>query len=124
MVFCKNCGKEIDDNAVICPSCGVSQDEQLLSQPASGGGGLGVASLVLGIISIIIGVISGGSLGWVGAPLGIVGIILGAIGRKNAPESKKGLANAGFVCSIIGTILCVLFYIACIACIGGLASLQ
>ena len=27
MAFCKNCGKEIDDKAVICPSCGVQQQE-------------------------------------------------------------------------------------------------
>ncbi len=121
MLFCKNCGKEIDDNTVICPHCGVSQEEQSLSQTSSGGG-LGVASLVLGIISIVIGAFSGGSLGWIGAPIGIVGIILGAIGRKNAPEAKKGLANAGFVCSIIGTILCILFYVACIACIGAIGS--
>lgn len=26
-MFCKNCGQEIDDNAVICPHCGVSQKE-------------------------------------------------------------------------------------------------
>ncbi len=24
-MFCFNCGKEIDDNAVICPNCGVEQ---------------------------------------------------------------------------------------------------
>lgn len=23
MAFCSNCGKEIDDRAVICPGCGV-----------------------------------------------------------------------------------------------------
>lgn len=25
-MFCKNCGKEIDDKAVICPNCGVPTD--------------------------------------------------------------------------------------------------
>ena len=83
---------------------------------------MGVAALVLGIISIVIGVFSAGSLGWAGAILGIVGIILGVLGRKN-PE-KSGIATAGMVCSIIGTILCLLLYIACIACVGGLASLS
>lgn len=24
-MYCKNCGKSIDDNAVICPYCGVAQ---------------------------------------------------------------------------------------------------
>lgn len=81
---------------------------------------MAVASLVLGIISIVLGVFSAGSLGWLGAIMGIIGIILGVLGKKD--ESKKGLATAGFVCSIIGTILCLLMYIACIACVGALAS--
>ena len=82
---------------------------------------MGIASLVLGIISLVIGVFSSGLLGWLGAILAIVGIILGTLGRKN-PE-KKGIATAGMVCSIIGLVLCLILYIACAACVGGLASL-
>jgi uncharacterized membrane protein len=82
---------------------------------------MGVASLVLGIIAIVIGVFSAGSLGWAGAIMAIVGIILGALGRKN-PE-KQGIATAGLVCSIIGLILCLILYIACAACVGGSLSL-
>lgn len=79
---------------------------------------MGVASLVLGIIAIIIGLFSAGALGWFGAILAIIGIILGAVGRKN-PE-KRGLATAGLVCSIIGLILCLIVYIACVACLAAL----
>lgn len=81
---------------------------------------MGVASLVLGIISLLFGIFSGGLLGWVGAIIAIVGIILGALGKKNT--EKKGLATAGLVCSIIGLVLCLILYIACAACVGGLAS--
>lgn len=31
-MFCKNCGKEIDDRAAICPNCGVPTDEKAFSQ--------------------------------------------------------------------------------------------
>ena len=62
---------------------------------------MGVASLVLGIIAIIIGIVSAGTFGWVGAIMGIVGIILGALGKKHAPEGKSGVATGGLVCSII-----------------------
>ena len=81
---------------------------------------MGIASLVLGIISLVIGVFSSAVNPevWVAE---IVGIILGALGRKN-PE-KKGIATAGMVCSIIGLVLCLILYIACAACVGGLASL-
>lgn len=82
---------------------------------------MGVASLVLGIIAVVIGLFTGGSLGWLGAILAIIGIILGALGKKN-PE-KNGLATAGLVLSIIGLVLCLLLYIACIACVGGLAAM-
>ena len=37
---------------------------------------MAVASLVLGIISIIIGAVSGGLVGWLGAILAIIGIVL------------------------------------------------
>lgn len=82
---------------------------------------MGIASLVLGIISIVIGVFSAGALGWFGAILGIIGIVLGVLGKKD--PDKRAIAQAGFVCSIIGTILCLLLYVACIACVGGLASM-
>ncbi len=81
---------------------------------------MGVASLVLGIIALVFGLFIPG-LQWVGAIVGLIGIILGAMGRKN-PE-KKGIATAGMVCSIIGFVLCVIFYLACVAFVGGVASL-
>ena len=82
---------------------------------------MGIASLVLGIIAVIIGLFSAGSLGWAGAIMAIIGIILGALGRKE-PE-KSGIATAGMVLSIIGLVSCLILYIACVACLGGLAAL-
>lgn len=81
---------------------------------------MGVASLVLGIIALIIGIFLTG-FQWVGAIVGLIGIILGAQGRKN-PE-KKGIATGGMVCSIIGFIFCIIFYVACVACVGGLGAI-
>lgn len=83
---------------------------------------MAVASLVLGIISIVIGVFSAGSLGWFGAILAVIGVVLGALGKKDI--EKKGLATAGLVCSIIGLVLCLILYIACVACISGLGFLN
>lgn len=77
---------------------------------------MGVASLVLGIVAIVIGLCSAGALGWIGAILAIIGIVSGALGRKEAENS--GMATAGLVLSIIGLVLCLLLYIACIACFG------
>lgn len=81
---------------------------------------MGVASLVLGIISIILALFSAGILGWVAGILGIIGIILGALGRKN--EKGRGIATAGLVCSIIGTILGLLLYVACAMCVADVSN--
>ena len=77
---------------------------------------MAVASLVLGILAIVFSFFGGVNL--LGAVMGIIGIILGALSRKD--ESKKGMGTAGLVCSIIGTILCLIFYIACAACLSSL----
>lgn len=79
---------------------------------------MAVASLVLGIISIVLSFFGGINL--FGGIIGIVGIVLGVYGKKN-PE-KKGMATAGLVCSIIGTILCLIFYVACVACVGSMGA--
>ena len=81
---------------------------------------MAVASLVLGIVSLVSCVIG---LGFpVGTICGVVGIILGYMGKKNAPENS-GMATAGMVCSIIGTILSLISIVACTACVGGTAGL-
>ena len=81
--------------------------------------GLGVASLVLGILSIIFIFV----VQWIGLILGIIGIVLAVNARKNNPS---GVATAGLVLSIVGTVFCALGFIACAACvaaIGGTSTL-
>ncbi len=78
---------------------------------------MAVASLVLGIVTLVC--IFLGPLGWIGVILGIVGIILGILAKKTAPS---GMATAGLVCSIIGTAICGLSFLACVACAGCVSS--
>lgn len=81
---------------------------------------MAIASLVLGIVSLIIGIFIS-SVGWLGALIAIVGIILGAYVRKKHDDQYK-IATAGMVCSIIGIVINLIFYIACIACAGAFAA--
>lgn len=74
--------------------------------------GMAIASLILGIISILFNFIG---YSWIGLILGIVGIILGVNAKKKNPSS---MASAGLVLSIIGTALCAVVFIACVACVG------
>lgn len=78
---------------------------------------MGVASLVLGIIALVWSLFGGTFLS---ALVGIIGIILGAVAKKQAPS---GVATAGLVLSIIATVLSLIFWIACAACIGAAGML-
>ncbi len=77
---------------------------------------MGIAALVLGIVSIVWAVFGGT---WLAAAVGIIGIILAAAGKKQNAKC----ATAGLVVSIIGTVLGLLMYIACAACAASVASL-
>jgi hypothetical protein len=70
--------------------------------PASSGGsqGLGIASLVLGILSLCAsGVI------WCGGILGLVGLILGILGINT---KGKTMAIAGIILSAVGLVLAII----------------
>lgn len=73
---------------------------------------MGIAGLVLGIISCVIGAFIP-SVGWLGLIVGIVGIIISALAMK---REKAGINTAGLVLSIIGVVLCTVFWIACALC--------
>ena len=79
---------------------------------------MGVASMVLGIIALVLSMTGG--TGWIGSICGVIAIILGAIAKKN-PEQKK-TAMAGLICGIIALCLGVITTIACVACIGATSS--
>lgn len=76
---------------------------------------MAVTSLVLGIIALVIDLASVGSFGWLGAIIGVIGLVFGILGRKD--PQKKGMATAGLVCSIIGIVLGLILYVACVACL-------
>ena len=80
---------------------------------------MGIVSLVLGILATVFGIfclVPGISYyGWIGIVRGVVGIVLAAIANK---KEKKGVNTAGLVLSIIGTVLCAILFIACVACIA------
>ena len=88
MAFCKKCGKEIDDNAVICVHCGVAQN----TQPE---------------------VTDKGGFGWglLGCCVPIVGLILFLVWKDSKPKSAK----AAGIGALVSVILSVVYYIVIIA---------
>lgn len=56
-MFCKNCGKEINNNAVICIHCGCGVADENNKKVENSKAGLGVLfALLLGLIGLIIGI--------------------------------------------------------------------
>lgn len=75
MKYCKHCGGEINDEAVVCSHCGC-QVEEIKQQESSG---LSVAALIFSILG-----------GWLGLVLDIVGLCT-LKEKKNRTRCKIGL---------------------------------
>ena len=80
---------------------------------------MAVAALAFGIIAIIFAFIPG--LNFVAPLIGVLGIGLGLIARRRLRTAGEptDMATGGLVTSIIGTVFGLIFYIACVACMGG-----
>ena len=88
MAFCKNCGAQIDDNAVVCTSCGVAQN----TAPA---------------------VVDNGGFGWgaLGCCLPIVGLILFLVWKDTKPKTAKAAGIGALVSVIIAVVYWILMLI-------------
>jgi hypothetical protein len=79
---------------------------------------MAIAALVCGIVSVVFAFFGAGAI--VGIIAGIVAIVLGILARKNL--ERKGMATAGLILGIIGTVLSGVLLIACVACVGALSK--
>ena len=79
-----------------------------VQKPVVPGKGLGIAGMVLGIVSLVLWCYV-----YIGIPCAIVGVILSIIGMKKAKDvgMKNGMAVAGLVCSIIALAILVIIMI-------------
>ncbi len=82
------------------------------------GKGAATASLVLGIISVVL---------WFFGYSALVSVILGIVGLILAGNAKKagfngGIRTAGFVLSLIGLIGGAIFFVACVAFVGAFGA--
>ena len=101
-MFCKNCGKEINENAVVCPYCGVATNEKNLKKSNENN----IFALIGFILSFLI-------------PL--AGLICSIIGYKKVEEYNgdgKSFAMAGIIISVISlaiTLILLIVYGATLA---------
>ena len=102
--FCSNCGNQIIKESNFCDKCGTKIDNndnnQIISKEENNG--LKTASLILGIISLVLALF----LNFLIIPLAIVGLILGIIYTS---KSKKFCV--GIVLNILGIIIPIILCI-------------
>lgn len=115
-MICPKCGQPINDGARFCSICGTElnqpvwnmypQPEPFYNVPSVPGKGLGIASMVLGIISLALF-----CLWYLTIPCAIVGIVLGGVAYSKAKQMSmsNGMAVAGIVCACIALGLALLF---------------
>lgn len=108
-MYCRRCGSNLDDDAVICPNCGVPTDKYYATRaPQTMPGkknGVALAGFIVSLVSTLFGymfcIISFVALGL---------SIAGMANRKNCNEYNN-FATAGLVISIITTLFWLLFWI-------------
>lgn len=98
MAYCKNCGTRIDDAAVVCPQCGVAQN----NTPA---------------------VVDNGGFGWsmLGCCIPIVGLILFLVWKDTKPKTAKAAGTGALVSVVIAVVYYVIMMILGVALgVGGM----
>ncbi|MDE7084487.1 MAG: zinc ribbon domain-containing protein [Clostridia bacterium] len=105
-MFCKNCGKQIDDKASICIYCGVATGiNEAVKTEERKVNAFGIAGFVVSLVSL-----------WLGMYFciaSIIGLALSIVGMVNAKKCKlNGFAIAGLVLGIISLVIWAIVWIA------------
>ncbi len=86
-----------------------------MEQQANGGAGLSIASMVLGIVALVLSC----CIYYISIPCAVVGIVLAIISLKGQRDGK-GMAIAGLVCSIVSLIPAIFVIVMGAALVDGL----
>ena len=121
-MFCKNCGAEFEGS--FCPTCGTVAEtapvETVEAEPIKvedPGKGKGLASMIMGIASLVLGSTCSCLFaclgGFVPAVLAIVSIVLGAMGinASKAAGFKNTKALVGIITSVLALVIILIFVI-------------
>lgn len=87
MAFCRKCGQEIDNNAVVCPHCGVAVGVTEYKPEVNDNGGFG--------------------WGLLGCCIPLVGLILFLVWKDTKPKTAK----AAGIGALVSVIISVVYYI-------------
>ena len=100
-MFCKNCGKEINDGAVVCPNCGVATENMVKASAPAAPAQKNTMALV-GFILALLG-------------FNLIALILSIVGLTNCKKPEfnghgKGFAIAGIIISSIYMVIFIILF--------------
>lgn len=100
MKFCQKCGKELVDEAVVCPGCGCSQGA---ATPATE---------------------DSSSFGWalLGFCIPVVGLILYLVWKDSTPLKAKSAGKGALISVIVSVVFYIIYFVIIAALIGTTAS--
>ena len=111
-MYCKNCGKEIEDDSSFCPYCGSSVNKKIVVESKATKGDKGNSENCFGAIGFIVSVVavlyshSNIALWYVAFALAFIGIVLSCAGMKDIKKGENGIAFAGFIIGAIALFDC------------------
>ena len=141
-MYCRNCGKEINEETRFCPACGSkpyvenkesygstyddlfttsSEATEVEDKPAKCWSVFAKVGKILGIISIAIAIIPL----LYGLVVGVHGIVFSCLGRKAIDDEAINNRNIGLKLSIAGTVISFfsfILYVVLTGVFGGLAA--
>ncbi len=106
--FCSECGKELEENSVVCKNCGkkVESEIKVSVEPSAlqpkKNNGFAIAGFVLSLVSLL----CCGSTSF----LGLIFSIIGLVNANKSEGEGKGLAIAGIIISAIILLVFILLY--------------
>lgn len=114
MKFCEHCGEKIGKDEKFCSKCGkkVTDGKVVENKNKSTGSNkesLGTASLVIGIISLVLSFI----INLFVLPLALVGLILGIVNK-----AKNGKKISGIILNVVAMLLSVIVFVVLIVILG------
>lgn len=107
--------QNLNQQGYIPPQQGGYNYQQYTPYPQQPSQGMAIASLVLGIVSIVFALVT--AMFPFLAIVPIIGIVLGALHKGKHLPVGKGLSTAGIITSIAGLVLPIIIFILCIVLI-------
>lgn len=104
-MYCKKCGAEIDDDAVVCPHCGVPTDNFKKQQNTRPDDAPNAGFAVLGFF------------------FPIIGLILFLVWRESMPLRSKSCGKGALIGVIVEVALVILYVIFVFAAAGCAAAM-